>query len=478
MRLGGDSRVSDRGAVPPAEWTPERMAALSRNIALIVVGGVLFGIFATFANFYWVGVAIGIALLIVLVAWQFEAALLVYVLVAFVPWGRTPNLAVGGSGFGKGVYVSEIMLGCLLVVWFGKYILRALPKERIRSGFHVPIILYVAYSTLCLVSGFIFWDPHVDSVYQYPAVNMIELGFRFLSAGAFVMMATSISNRKWLVWTTVFILVPGFYNLFNALIGGRIPLAAPWWPLVALLPICYSWAVALDTTNDRLKRAAGAAVVAVAVFLILVRSISWVSGWFGLVAALGAVTLIKSRRVFLVGVIAVAMAAGLAWPFFHTNVVVRSMKEGDFARFALLRGGWKYATTFPLGVGPGNYRTYNSFYYGEKWGTTSFTSAHGTYAQHLAEMGIPGLVLFLSILVCGFVWMLKSYHRMPPGMSKTYLMAAMGQLVGISFAAFIGDYIIPTYHNGGIVSFSGTIYSWLAWGLAAGHVRLQGGENG
>jgi hypothetical protein len=72
--------------------------------------------------------------------------------------------------------------------------------------------------------------------------------------------------------------------------------------------------------------------------------------------------------------------------------------------------------------------------------------------------------------------MLKSYHRMPPGMSKTYLMAAMGQLVGISFAALIGDYIVPTYHNGGITMFSATVYSWLIWGSAVAHTRIVTAE--
>lgn len=65
---------------------------------------------------------------------------------------------------------------------------------------------------------------------------------------------------------------------------------------------------------------------------------------------------------------------------------------------------------------------------------------------------------------------------MLPGPSKTYLLAAMGQLVGISAAAFIGDYIVPAYHNGGIMTFSSTVYSWLIWGLAIAHIRISRDE--
>lgn len=458
------------------EWTPERIASVARNAALVLVGGTALGMFAAAGNLYYVGAVVAAALLIVVVFWQFEAALGVYALVAFVPWGRTPDLAVGGSGVGKGVYVSEVMLGFLLAIWAGKYLLGQLPKDRIKSGFHVPIVLYLAFSVVNVMHSYLFWDPHVSKVHQHLSVNIIELGLRVLSAGAFGMIASSMSNRKWLTWTTVLVCVPGLYNLLNAAIGERIPVAAPWWPLISLLPAGYCWAVALDAGAARVKRAIGAALVALAMFVILYKSISWVSGWFGLAVTLAVITALKSRKLFVVGAVVAAVAVAASWGFFHHEVVVASQEEGDYDRFALLAGGWKYATNFPVGVGIGNYRTYNSFHYGEKWGTTAYTSAHGTYAQHLSEMGIGGTVLFLSILVSGFMWTLRSYREMRSGPSRTYLLAAMGQLAGIGAAAFIGDYIIPTYHNGGLATFSATVYSWLIWGLAVAHVRISKAE--
>jgi hypothetical protein len=92
-------------------------------------------------------------------------------------------------------------------------------------------------------------------------------------------------------------------------------------------------------------------------------------------------------------------------------------------------------------------------------------------------MGIPGLLLFLGMLIGGFRWLLKSYGNLPDGLSRKYLMAVMGQMVGIGFAAIRGDYIIPTYHNGGLVMFSATVYSWLAWGLAVAHMRINGRQD-
>lgn len=455
-------------------WSPERLAALSKALVAVVVAGILVGIFAVYANLYYVAAVVGGIAVTLIIAWQFEAVLLIYILVAFIPWGRTPDLAMGGSGQGKGIFVSEALLAYILTIWLVRYLLRLVPKVRAHSGFDKPIILYTIYSVICLVNGFIFWDSHVDRIYQHPSVNIIELGFRLLSAGAFVMMATSVSDAKWLKRMAVVALAPGLFNLANAATGGHIPIRAPWWPILAFLPASFLCAVALDTTARRLHRAISAGVVFVAVFVILVKSIAWASGWLGLCVSMFAIILIKNKKLFVVCLVIAGIAVMAFHPFFKEKVIVESAKTGDYSRFALMRGAWKYAATFPLGVGPGNYRSYNSFYYGEKWGTTAYTSAHGTYSQHLAEMGIPGLLLLLAMPVCGACWLLKNYKRMQNGFPRTFVLAAVGQLAGICAAAVAGDYIIPTYHNGGLITFSSTVYSWLIWGIAVALVRIEG----
>ena len=457
-----------------SEWTPERIEALCKSIAVLILGGIVLALIVVEFNLYYVAALAAGAALTLLVAWQFEAVLVIYAMVAFIPWGRTPDIAVGGSGVGKGLYVSEAMLGFLLAIWLGKYLLGSLPSDRISSGFYKPLGLYIAYSVLNVIHSYVFWDHHINRIYQYPHVNLIELGLRVLSAGALLLMATSISDRKRLSWITAFIMIPGFFNLLNMFLRTGIPLVAPWWPLIALLPLSYCLIVVLDNRIATLWRVLAAVVVLIGILQIQVFGISWVSGWIGLAAALGTVMFIRARKMLIpvVGVVLIVVIA--LRPVLYQKVIVESREGGDYDRFALMFGGWRYATTFPLGVGIGNYRSYNSFYYGEKWNTTSYTSAHGTYWQHLAEMGIPGTLLFVAILVGGFRWLLQSYRRMPEGSSKRYLLATMGQMAGISTAALVGDYIIPTYHNGGVTTFSTTVYSWMIWGLAVAHVRLAG----
>ena len=456
-----------------AGLTPDRVAVGLRRTGWVLAAGVGLGIFAAIMQLYYVCALIGAMLLAGLIAWQFESTLMLYALIAFVPFGRTPDMAVGGSGIGKGLYVSELMLGFLLVVWFLKYIWGNLPKNRITSAFYLPSGFYIIYCLINVWNSYLFWDIHVDTSYQYPVVNFIEIMLRVLSIGALIMMATSIQDRRWLGRITLALIFSGIYNLVNSLLGNKIPISASWWSLLSFLPAGYLTAILLDSGRTVLVRMASSAVLALFIYVVLVRSISWVSGWMGLIVVILVTAYIANKRAFLVLLVLGGFGFAASWPFMHANVIAASEEEGDFDRFDLLKGGLKYASAFPLGVGLGNYRTYNSFHYGEKWGTTSYTSAHGTYSQHLSEMGFPGTILFLSILFFGFRWLLANYRKLPRGPSKTYILAVIGQMAGISAATFIGDYIVPTYHNGGIFTFSTTIYSWLIWGLAIAHVRIS-----
>jgi O-antigen ligase len=457
-----------------AEWTPERVAAVSRAIVLVAISAVALGIFASIANAYYVAGLAGSIVVLLFVSWRFEAALIIYALAAFIPWGQTPDLAVGLSGAGRGMYASQIMLCLLLSVWLLKYFSNSLPQNRIRSGFHVPISLYLAYSVLNVVHSYLFWDPHVSKAYQSPMVNIVELGLRVLSAAAFAIVATGISSREWLKWTTIVMSVPGLVILANRTVGDPLPLTAPRWEFIALLPISYCMVILLSPQQGVFRRTVCGLVILASFYVILFKDICWVSGWLGLLAGLGLVTYFCNKRVLVLSLVVLAVIAVVAWPFFQIHVVEETKRSDDLHRIELFAASWRYATTFPLGIGIGNYRSYHSYHYGRLWNIPTHGSAHGIYAQHLTEMGIPGLVLFVAILLGGYRWMLKSYREMETSGSKTLLLACMAQLVGVSAASIIGDYIIPSFHNGGILNFSSSVYSWMFWGLAVAHVRLCG----
>jgi O-antigen ligase len=163
---------------------------------------------------------------------------------------------------------------------------------------------------------------------------------------------------------------------------------------------------------------------------------------------------------------------------YTSNFYIGRSKTGILRndRSEMVRAAVLYATKFPLGIGLGNYRQYN-LWYGSKemWDTTTFSSAHGTIGQTLSETGFLGL-LTLLLLLAAVVRMLYSVWRvLPAGPAKSYTLGALGGVLGIyASAAFNGDYIFPTYHNGGLFNFSGTVYQFFLIGVVGAIAREHG----
>jgi hypothetical protein len=107
------------------------------------------------------------------------------------------------------------------------------------------------------------------------------------------------------------------------------------------------------------------------------------------------------------------------------------------------------------------------------WNTTQFSSAHGTYAQTLSETGWPGLITLLLFMAVTIRMLFGYWRVLPPGVTKTYLLGALGATCGIFVAAFNGDYIFPAYHNGGLGSFGATVYTFLLIGVAMAIAKEQ-----
>jgi membrane-associated HD superfamily phosphohydrolase len=86
-------------------------------------------------------------------------------------------------------------------------------------------------------------------------------------------------------------------------------------------------------------------------------------------------------------------------------------------------------------------------------------------------MGFGGLALVLFWVISALVMLLRIYNRLPQGFSRSIVLGITGMWAGLSVAAFLGDYFIPVYYNGGLYTLSTTIYGWLALGIAVAHGR-------
>lgn len=80
---------------------------------------------------------------------------------------------------------------------------------------------------------------------------------------------------------------------------------------------------------------------------------------------------------------------------------IRNSSDASTAgRLAVIREGLQYTLERPLfGLGPGNFVERRNAYYQETFGHHGYLESHNSYVQVASEMGIPGVLIFLGLLV-------------------------------------------------------------------------------
>jgi O-antigen ligase len=112
----------------------------------------------------------------------------------------------------------------------------------------------------------------------------------------------------------------------------------------------------------------------------------------------------------------------------HAGAVARGEEAEDgsaMARIYIWRGARKMIADHPLGVGPGNFNQNIGRYAPEVPGM----SPHSTYFQTAAELGLPGLVLFLVIVGNGLVTtrrVLRQSALLPADQASSFRWLAQG----------------------------------------------------
>lgn len=440
----------------------------------VVLSGLALGMFGLMAtgsgarSGAWLILSILLLTSLLLLYKNFEIGLVFFVCVCWIAVG-TPDLATGGSGGGKRLLVSQAGLALLLFVWAT----RALMQKNFKlyyTPLNTPIVLFLLVSSWSTLNSFLFRDPHVlsSSVKQFAAVNFIDLGIRVLSLGALLMVANSLRGRT-LRWAALAILVPGVVT-FTGVVPFLPSSVYNAFPQILTMSLLASF-VLLGQGKLWLRVGAGGLAFLILAFFAA-RATEWISGWLGAVVALAVISFLAQRRLLWIGCALVGVLVLANWGYVYQKVYVNNFESSSSHRFDMLRGAFLYANHFLLGIGLGNYRSYN-LYYGAEWKTTTYTSAHGTYAQSLAETGWLGLLALFLLLAAGTRMLYRYYRELRPGFPKAYALGALGGFVGIYVSSFAGDYLFPAYHNGGIATFGSCVYVFLMIGVVTAFAREQ-----
>jgi len=456
---------------------------VSRRVTLATVAavsGIALGTVALLAtkngesSSAWVVLLIAAIAGLTLLARNFAAGIVLFLGVCWIVV-RTPDVATGGSGGGQGLPLSQLGLAVLLAVWVAKRF--AAQNFRLyKMPILVPVALYLFVCFWSTVNSLVFRDPQVmkHSFVQYTQVNILEMALRVLALSAAVMIANTLEGRT-LRWAAAILLVPGL-----ATFSGLVPFlpSSNYLTFAQVISASVLAAFVLTGQGPLWLRVVGGAFALSILGRLLLNGTEWVSGWFACLAALAVVTFFAQRRLLAVACIVLTLLVVVRFDYFYEKVYVTNFYKGSLSnnRTDMVRAGVLYATKFPLGIGLGNYRQYNQWYGSKEiWNTSAFSSAHGTIAQSLSETGFLGLLAFLLLLASIVRMLYHAWRVLPPGRAKSYVLGALGAFIGIgSAAAFNGDYLFPTYHNGAMATFGATVYVFFLIGVAGAIAREHG----
>lgn len=460
-----------------------RVLASWFSILLAITVGLLVGATGLLASntgrlaISWFGVGILFIVGILVTAIRPHWTTIALACVGWITYG-TPAITSGGSGVAKGLYVGEglvvLLLAGALVPLIREWKRTTIPKTTL--GLFGMFLVISLWSVLHNV-----WFPDllVEQNGTYPhfvIVNIVEILLRVFAFGVFL-IGNYLAQTRHRNAVLISVVAGGVLSL--------VTLLTPWFDLAPsfsvfgrAIGVGLAVVVTLSSRFPAWLRALGLLLVVTCVVVSGFLGAEWVSGLVAMSVSIMLVVYHRSRLVFWWLVVALGLML-----VFRTDYIVERVYNPNFYaggrmnwgvatlggrspgilendRSRMLVAAVRYANTFPLGVGPGNYRQVNQ-YYGRKnvWNTTQFSSAHGTYAQALSETGWAGLACLLLLLgnILSVMW--KNSR------TDTYGVGLAAGCTAVVVASFLGDYLFPTYYNGGLAHFGSTIIFWLCAGI-------------
>jgi O-antigen ligase len=366
--------------------------------ALVTVGAAALGLIAGGRPVYAVAAAIALLLVAVVVLGELAAGLCAFVLISFV------DVLPGGPALSFTKLIGLLLALCWLAT--------IATRDDVRKDFFSehPALLYLLAVFLAWSAFSTLWA--IDQGQAATAASRYGLNFLL-----FPIVYTALRERRhalWLAWTfVVAALASGAYGLVHAQpsdegrLTGAVGEANE---LASVLVAAFAIAVALAITRRRSPEArlvaVGAALACAAgVLLSLSRS-----GLLALGVVMVAGVFVAGRWRGKATVLAVVGAlCALAWfgAFASTQTRDRFTRlEGGTGRVDLWRIGWRMTEDRPLtGVGAGNFVTAAPRYLVRPglFARDDFVlehpkQTHNIYLQALAELGIPGLLLFGAVI--------------------------------------------------------------------------------
>jgi O-antigen ligase len=333
-----------------------------------------------------------------------------------------------------------------------------------------PLLSFAAISIISLAWGIVWRDPGlVDWSGHFVFVQIAALLAILLSLSAAILIGnfvTTTGQLKYLMGMFIgccsLMLVIRTLDIDQSIFTIRglwaLWLVAPVYALLITQPnLAWYWRLAL-------------AMVLVWTFeQILIKDSLWVSGWLPSVVAIFAITLLRSRKAFVV--LAIVLIIAYQHPAvnnFFAFVTQENVDEGALERISIWEQSWGVVREHWLfGTGPAGYAIYYLTYY-----QADARSTHNNYLDILAQFGFSGMIAWLWLIGASLWEGWRLAQRAPAGFLRTMAITAAGGWAGALSSMFLGDWVLPFAYNQTVAGFKYTVYSWVFLGVLISIRRL------
>ena len=361
------------------------------------------------------------------------------------------------TGTGSPLVASLALAMGLLTLWVLKMMVFERRLVLKPSPANLPALAFMLVTLISLVWGNILMDPSIFVPATFLFVQIGAASVMVISPAITLLVGNLITSEKQLKIMVGIMLAVGVIGLVENFLN--VNLFTVIGGLTSAWVITLSYGMALY--NHKIKKLWKYSLLAlVGLWFLwnLVLNINWYAGWLPGLVAVGVISFLRSKRLFLGFLVAMAIYIAISYTAIAENVAFKQTNDGD-TRLAAWVMNWSVTSHhLLLGTGPAGYAAYYMTLF-----PNQAMATHNNYIDIIAETGVIGTFFYLW-LFGSLVWQgFKVVRRLSGNkdFKEALAVAAFAGLIGCIVIMAFGDWMLPFAYTQTIAGFNYTVYSWL-----------------
>jgi O-Antigen ligase len=438
-----------------------------------IIAGLLLG--AAVAGFrpspIWIGAAIGIGVLAVLLKRPLLGLLLLIVIALIGP------ISIG-TGTEVRLNLASLLVPVLFVLWLmirvNEHDIRLVSSPTTR-----PLILFLIAVMLSIFISNVTWDPNVPRRGNFILVQFGQWGLFALSAAAFWLVGNFIKQEVWLHrLTATFLLVGGALAIIRVVPGGERIIdmvatnavaRAPFWMLLTALSA--GQLLFNQTLSPRWRMFLIAILASVVAYSFFGEQQERTSNWASVVVVVGVLLWLRlpKLRWLVVSAAILLLVSGVLFQALYTFAGGDAKwEESGASRGVLINRVLEDSMRNPItGIGPAAYRWYGMIRplaYQGAWWVQPLINSHNNYVDLFSQTGIIGLALFLWFMLELLRVGKRLWMHYTDGFAGGYIASMLGVWFSIMAITALADWFLPFVYNIGFPGFQASVLVWMFFG--------------